>query len=695
MKLKTRLVFMNLGIVMLTAACIMTAFLYSMYSNNKKQSIEIVQGKTKIIAAEMELILSNARLDAKNIAETIVTLKKSGATDRNKLNQMLKEKLEGTERYIYTWAVFEPNAFDGKDSALRSATYSTDSGQYAPCWGRSGSELLLNPCTGIDTSDYYQVPLNTGKSFVAEPATYELNGEMVTTVSFCEPIVMNGRVIGVAGLDISLAEFTAMNDEVQLYTNGYGQLLTKEGVIVAHKNRDLLESVAVELQEQPDLLESIRQGESRVVLSKDEGKKVERLYEPIHFEGMDNIWSYSTVVPYNEMMADTNKLVLNLCLVAVIGIIIMAVSLIVNSNYAVDSIVTLSSIIKRLATYDLSFDSKHKAITFLKRKDETGEMTNQIATMQKNFVNLIKQVRDVVEQVAASSEELSATTQQTAMGSEEVAKTIGELASGATEQARSTEEGSNKIYRLGELIDSNKELMDNVSGDTNQVVGLIDEGLTIVNELTKITQESNNASQEIHEMIKETDHSSGKIGEASNVIAAIAEQTNLLALNAAIEAARAGEAGKGFAVVAEEIRQLAEQSTSSTKQIDAVVEELSRNASAAVKRMEEIARVVEAQAKSVQATEGKFNEISDAMSSSRTGIHHMDQSVGEMNQNKEAILDVIQSLSALAEENAASTEEAAATTEEQSASIQDIANASDNLSMLAQDIQTSIDKFKI
>lgn len=235
-----------------------------------------------------------------------------------------------------------------------------------------------------------------------------------------------------------------------------------------------------------------------------------------------------------------------------------------------------------------------------------------------------------------------------------------------------------------------------VSNDADKVVALIQDGLAIVNELTDITKESNTATKEIYHMIKETDSSSNKIGQASNVIATIAEQTNLLALNAAIEAARAGEAGKGFAVVAEEIRHLAEQSTSSTKQIDGVVEELSRNASAAVKHMEEIGIIVEKQAKkSVNATEGKFNEISHAIQSSNEGVSHMSRSVGEMNKNKEGIVDVIQSLSALAEENAASTEEAAATTQEQFASIQDIANASENLSMLAQDIQITLDKFKI
>ncbi len=657
--------------------------------------MELVQGQTKEIAAEMEMILAGARLDAKYIADMMVTLKKNNMMSRNGINQMLKEKLENNDRYIYTWVAWEPNAFDGQDSRHKNGSGASETGQFVPCWGRSGDKLVLAPCLEFETNDYYQVPLQTGKGFVAEPATYELDGNLVTTVSFCEPIIINDRVVGVAGLDISLAEFIAMNSKVTLYNSGYGRLLSKDGTVIAHKEPTMVNEIATELVENPNLLSRLQVGESLYKTAYEDNKKVYHIYEPIPFEGIDNIWTYSTVVPHNEMMASTNSIIIILSIIAVIGVSIMGLSLYFNSNYAVKSIVTLSSVIARLATYDLTFDSQHKAVAFMKRKDETGEMTNQLATMQNNFIELIQQVRDVVEQVAASSEELSATTQQTAMSSEEVAKTIGELASGASEQAKSTEDGSSKIYRLGELIDENKEQMMHVSNDADKVVALIQDGLAIVNELTDITKESNTATKEIYHMIKETDSSSNKIGQASNVIATIAEQTNLLALNAAIEAARAGEAGKGFAVVAEEIRHLAEQSTSSTKQIDGVVEELSRNASAAVKHMEEIGIIVEKQAKSVNATEGKFNEISHAIQSSNEGVSHMSRSVGEMNKNKEGIVDVIQSLSALAEENAASTEEAAATTQEQFASIQDIANASENLSMLAQDIQITLDKFKI
>jgi methyl-accepting chemotaxis protein len=121
---------------------------------------------------------------------------------------------------------------------------------------------------------------------------------------------------------------------------------------------------------------------------------------------------------------------------------------------------------------------------------------------------------------------------------------------------------------------------------------VLNEGLKEIETLSMKTEENNKASMEIYEVILKTNQSSNKIGEASSVIASIAEQTNLLALNAAIEAARAGDAGRGFSVVADEIRKLAEKSSTSTKDIYNMVNELQRNAQEAVHTMKKISATI-------------------------------------------------------------------------------------------------------
>ena len=189
--------------------------------------------------------------------------------------------------------------------------------------------------------------------------------------------------------------------------------------------------------------------------------------------------------------------------------------------------------------------------------------------------------------------------------------------------------------------------------------------------------------------------SSNKIGEASNVIETISAQTNLLSLNASIEAARAGEAGRGFAIVAGEIGKLAEQSKSSANTINEIVKELQDNIAIAVKSMERVTNISKEQAESVINSKDKYQLIADAMRLTSKAVDQLEASGDIMDNMKEEIMDVLQNLSAIAEENAASTQEASATAQEETAAVEEIANASEGLSELARGLQILVAKFKV
>jgi len=241
----------------------------------------------------------------------------------------------------------------------------------------------------------------------------------------------------------------------------------------------------------------------------------------------------------------------------------------------------------------------------------------------------------------------------------------------------------------------NQEHLGNVNSASNKVRDVVEEGLKEIDNLLRVTEESNEVAKEISEGILKTHESSSKIGQASNVIASIAEQTNLLALNAAIEAARAGEMGRGFSIVAGEIKKLAEQSSKSTKEIDEIVKELQSNAQHAVKTMERVSEITKEQTDSVMKNKDKYILIEEAMESTLEVLEELNASGQEIENMKNVIIDTLQNLSAIAEENSAATEEISASIEEQTAFIEEIANASDRLSDLAQKLQAIIEKFKV
>ncbi len=328
-------------------------------------------------------------------------------------------------------------------------------------------------------------------------------------------------------------------------------------------------------------------------------------------------------------------------------------------------------------------------------EDEIGNMAKYFNHFTGSVQKIVSSVKETSMEVASTSRELASVTEQTAVAAEEVSKTAEEIAKGATDQAHNTEMGASKAMVLGEIMEQDLKHMRNLNNATIRVSTVVNEGLNEIEELYNITEESSKAAKVILDMIQRTNDSSAKIGEASDIISSIAEQTNLLALNAAIEAARAGEAGRGFAVVAEEIRKLAEESTNSTVSIDEMVSELQLNSQDAVKTMADVGVIVGEQTQRVINSREKYNQITLAMEDAEEEVKILNDSSEKMNTMKDEILDILQNLSAIAEENSAATQEVTASMEEQTAAIQEIAGASEDLSKLAENLQVIIERFKV
>ena len=390
-----------------------------------------------------------------------------------------------------------------------------------------------------------------------------------------------------------------------------------------------------------------------------------------------------------DTLADVRNIFLIVVFVG-IGVAIWIISIL--SKRITKPIVSMVDYANKVASLDMT---ENVSEDLLKRKDEIGNLGKAFQKITDNFRGLTSDVSNISQQVASSSEELTATIQQTATATEGIANTIEEMAKGASDQAKDTEEGSIQVSKLGELIKGSWANMADLNEITKDIVVLKDEGSGIVQDLVEKTDESNKASGEIYDVIINVDESVESIKNASEMIGQIAEQTNLLALNAAIEAARAGEYGQGFAVVAEEIRKLAEQSNEFADEIQGIIKDLAVRTEDAVNTMKGISQLTASQGESVGMTKKKFEGIALAIEKAREATEVLSESVQAMDKRKEEIIDIVQNLSAIAEENAASTEEASASVEEQTASMEEISSASDALSSLAEEMQGKVSMIKL
>ncbi|PRA02074.1 MULTISPECIES: methyl-accepting chemotaxis protein [unclassified Paenibacillus] len=331
----------------------------------------------------------------------------------------------------------------------------------------------------------------------------------------------------------------------------------------------------------------------------------------------------------------------------------------------------------------------------VRNKDEIGDLAQAFNIMSANLRTLIHQVGDSAERVAASSEELTASTEQTATATEQVAITMGEIATGMDTQVRMASDG---FQTMNELTTGFQQVTENtlhmseeatkvsvktISGSESvqSAIGQMNSIQGTVSNLSVVIQELSRHSQDIVKMV--------------DSISEISAQTNLLSLNAAIEAARAGEQGRGFQVVATEVRKLSEQSALSANQIVPLVASIEKGMRNAAESMVAVSAEVQEGIALVHQAGATFDEIREAVGSVAGQTQEVSASIEQMSTGVEQINRSMKTIMEVTETGAAGTEEVSASSEEQLSAMQEIASAANDLSLMAEQLQQTVSRFKV
>ena len=331
----------------------------------------------------------------------------------------------------------------------------------------------------------------------------------------------------------------------------------------------------------------------------------------------------------------------------------------------------------------------------LERKDEIGVLAdhaNMVIGQLKDVIGQVGNTSDVIEESTARLDKMA---EQTSTASEDVARSMGDMANGATAQASETQAVSDAIGRIGEGIEETSNAVAKLIVNADQMKAAGQEGVDSVGELKTISEKVKAQIAVIYEQTNTTNESAQEIHKATELISSIASETNLLALNASIEAARAGESGRGFDVVAEQIKNLAEQSNQSAKTIEGIINNLLADTEQAVKTMNTVDAIIGFQADKVEMTKRVFDKVNNGLIVTMEGVESIAQSTKNLDEAKGRVIMSVESLSAIAEENAASTQETAASAEELTATIGEIKNATSRLNQVADDLTTQTNRFQI
>ncbi|MCT9822700.1 methyl-accepting chemotaxis protein [Pseudomonas veronii] len=588
---------------------------------------------------------------------------------REELNQSLKTAFERNSKVLGIWMSFEPNALDGKDSEFvdDKARVSNDKGRFSSYWSRAGGEGLntimveedLNKTTlnlnGTPYNIWYTCPRDTRRACLLDPYEDAVGGKTVLMTTIALPLLVDGKLIGVLGVDIALNALQASTDAAQKdLFNGMAQLeiISSTGLIAAYSGepakvgKNLIDTLGAEGKEIVQLLG----GDNRTILEQD--NTIRAVY-PLKPLADAKSWGIVIKLPKAVLLADNVKLqavldkaqasgTLKALLVAAVAALLGLLLVWLTATGVTRPINSVAAMLKDIASGDGDLTQR----LAYSKKDELGELVTWFNRFLDKLQPTIAQIKQSISEARGTADQSSAIARQTSEGMQVQFREIDQVATASNEMSATAHDVANSASNAASAArgadQSAREGMSIIEQSTRDITTLADEVSKAVSEVEALAVNSE------------------QIGSVLEVIRSIAEQTNLLALNAAIEAARAGESGRGFAVVADEVRNLAKRTQDSVEEIRQVIERIQSGTRGVVATMHSSQQQAQSNAGQIHQAVQALGKISDAV----TVISDMNLQIAsaaeqqsavaeEVNRNVSAIRTVTETLTGQATESAA------------------------------------------
>ncbi|MDR2883607.1 MAG: methyl-accepting chemotaxis protein [Deferribacteraceae bacterium] len=554
--------------------------------------------------------------------------------------------------------------------------------------GEESREYKVDPMTGTNDRAWFNESFNNKKLMLTNP--YLFNTQTLTVipnptvaereiptnrfvVSIAAPIVLpDGRVIGVAVIDIRVARFDTIVQTMKPFETGYAVLLATDGTIMSSPaaetvNTNYKSVTYMEGMNPSDIVDSFT-AEKTIAGDWYHAANKEAMYliaVPVDIGGgalpMGLAVTFVTkdaraAVGLNSMLMMSRFVLLFIILIIVGTTFIMRFSIIKYLNQFMEAMRDLTE-----GDGDLT-----KQISI-----HTGDEFEVLAGYLNDFVG---NLRRIISDVKNSAEEVASGNNQLAATMEELSTTFGSQSEQVSAVAINMETINDTSKIMVESLGINvtkmgdaKDEMDNGGRQLNVAVS----NMNIIKDKT-IT---------LGETVEHLADSSNKIGDILGVINDIADQTNLLALNAAIEAARAGDAGRGFAVVADEVRKLAERTQRSTSEISSIIGQLQQETGTASTEMKGAAISVDEGLGNIMKTDEIFKTIVGV-------VNEIDTTTQEVNGGISDQFDMVQTIND-------NTQGIASGIEESVHAVDEVAKTVSYLQEKADNLKTIVSRFKV
>lgn len=542
---------------------------------------------------------------------------------------------------------------------------------------------------------------NLGLPSFSAPFYREESGQV--DIAMAAPLKHDRKVVGVIVAYKNADEFYQIAQDIHIGETGYAYIIDERIDVISHPTintnvsgdtdrinfSNLVENVDESSKSKIDhILKEIRAKNVGVEMYEQEGEKIYIGYAPILSKG----WTVIVHITEKEILSELDKLNNSLLVIGILALALSIISSYFISKKISDKIVDISNQTTLLAKLDLSSSIDEK---IQNSPNEIGIMGRSIQSIIESMKSFAHEIQTSSYSLASSSVKLDDITQESYAASNSVATAASNIASEADIQLQEILGISSSMKNVNDsfgFVLTQTKTVDALSKkahiNANNGREVIDE---VIGQMTNIKD----STGKVKFSLEDIKISSSKMDEVLIIIQGIAEKTNLLALNATIEAARAGEHGRGFSVVAEEIRILADQTKSSTLEINELLKENQNIIDYTNQNMEYSESEVNNGIIAVNETKKVFDEIAIVIDS----IAH------EMNKSAIAIIDVEDKLDnamdsifkaeTITNKVTMQIGNISAATEEQLASMNEVSNSTYSLTRLADELQNLAKKIKL